>query len=199
MSDAAGSVDFADYDPEWLEPEELGWTNQLGVTLPPGVGLFCERHLDRARALTHLPALTAVVLLANQDGQEQAYQTTDRWLSLSAHLFACGSGVVDEEAPLLASALRIIIVSLARDLAVMREMLEARGLWAESEFGSRRLAKMIDDGTARQRELAQNHAIYPHTLADGSYLREIMQCDAGEVERFWSAIKAAEDLPEAAR
>jgi hypothetical protein len=62
----AGSVEFADYRAGWREPTGVGgvpivgWSNELGVTAPPGVGLFCKRHLRRARKLRHLPAAEAV-------------------------------------------------------------------------------------------------------------------------------------------
>jgi hypothetical protein len=68
-SDAAGSVQFADYHPGWQAPTGrdgapiIGWSNQLGVTAPPGVGLFCERHLRPARRLRRLPSAEAVGLL----------------------------------------------------------------------------------------------------------------------------------------
>ena len=62
----AGSVEFADYSAGWQEPTNaqgqliIGWSNELGVTAPPGVGLFCERHLRQARRLRRLPAQEAV-------------------------------------------------------------------------------------------------------------------------------------------
>lgn len=40
-SDAAGAVQFADYDSNW-RPPYVGWSNSLGVTAPPGVRLFCQ-------------------------------------------------------------------------------------------------------------------------------------------------------------
>jgi hypothetical protein len=58
--EAAGSVKFADYDPNWLPPTYVGWSNALGVTAPPGVGLFCRDHLKQARRLRRLPAEEAV-------------------------------------------------------------------------------------------------------------------------------------------
>jgi hypothetical protein len=66
-SDAAGSVDFADYNPNWLPPPTVGWSNQLGVTAPPGVGLFCKRHLKDARRLRRFPAEKAVEMMTRGD------------------------------------------------------------------------------------------------------------------------------------
>lgn len=72
-SDAAGSVEFADYDPGWSPPSRpdgsqiVGWSNELGVTAPTGVGLFCERHLRRARRLRKLPSAEAVRRLEAKD------------------------------------------------------------------------------------------------------------------------------------
>jgi hypothetical protein len=72
-SDAAGSVEFADYPPGWRAPTGpngapiIGWSNDLGVTQPPGVGSFCDRHLPRARRLRRLTAAEAVRQLADQD------------------------------------------------------------------------------------------------------------------------------------
>jgi hypothetical protein len=65
-----GSVTFADHQPGWQEPttpngeQVIGWSNSLGVTAPPGVGLFCRKHRWRAWLLRWLPAETAVKLLA---------------------------------------------------------------------------------------------------------------------------------------
>jgi hypothetical protein len=62
----AGSVIFADYIEGWQEPRSadgypiLGWSNSLGVTAPPGVGLFCRDHLKRAEKLHRLSAAEAV-------------------------------------------------------------------------------------------------------------------------------------------
>jgi hypothetical protein len=64
MSEPAGSVYFADYSADWAEPGSLGWSNGLGVTAPPGVGLFCGRHLRQARRLSHLESGEAVRRLA---------------------------------------------------------------------------------------------------------------------------------------
>jgi hypothetical protein len=64
--DPAGAVVFSDFSPDWREPVNgegvpiVGWANQLGVTAPPGVGLFCKRHLSAARRLRRLTALEAV-------------------------------------------------------------------------------------------------------------------------------------------
>jgi len=65
-SDAAGAVEFADYSAGWREATApdgapiVGWSNELGVTAPPGVGLFCGRHLGPAHRLRHLPSQEAV-------------------------------------------------------------------------------------------------------------------------------------------
>ena len=65
----AGSVEFADYVKGWQGPRSsdgapiIGWSNSLGVTAPPGVGLFCRDHLKRAEKLRRLPAAEAVELL----------------------------------------------------------------------------------------------------------------------------------------
>ena len=61
--DPAGSVTFADYNPGWQEPQVLGWSNELGVTAPPGVGLFCARHLWQARLLARMRGADAVARL----------------------------------------------------------------------------------------------------------------------------------------
>ena len=64
-----GVVEFADYDPAWQPPHGpngetiVGWSNELGVTAPPGVGLFCAAHLPEARQLSQLPAAEAVARL----------------------------------------------------------------------------------------------------------------------------------------
>jgi hypothetical protein len=77
-SHAAGSVEFADYRPGWGQPTDpngspiIGWSNELGVTAPPGVALFCERHLSRARRLRCLSAAEAVRQLWNQDAAREA-------------------------------------------------------------------------------------------------------------------------------
>lgn len=59
-------VTFADYAPDWAHPRGasgspiVGWSNELGVTAPPGMGLFCPAHLRRARRLRHLSSAAAV-------------------------------------------------------------------------------------------------------------------------------------------
>jgi hypothetical protein len=71
--DVAGSVEFADHVPSWRQPTGpegvpiVGWSNELGVTAPPGIGLFCKRHLRQARRLRHLPAAEAVRQLSQDD------------------------------------------------------------------------------------------------------------------------------------
>jgi len=65
-AEVAGSVKFADYNPDIGPPHNaegyplLGWTNSLGVTAPEGVGLFCGDHLKAAKKLRRLPADEAV-------------------------------------------------------------------------------------------------------------------------------------------
>lgn len=74
-SDAAGSVEFGDYEPGWLPPRRhdgaqiVGWSNELGVTAPTGVGLFCERHLRSARRLRKLQSAEAVRRLEAKDAR----------------------------------------------------------------------------------------------------------------------------------
>ena len=60
--DPAGSVKFTDYRGSY-ESEMPGWSNELGVTAPDGVGLFCRRHLLPARLLQWLPSVRAARLL----------------------------------------------------------------------------------------------------------------------------------------
>ena len=66
-------VTFADYLPGWQDPRRadgsliLGWSNSLGITAPPGMGLFCRAHLRRARRLRHLHSNDAVELMC-RDG-----------------------------------------------------------------------------------------------------------------------------------
>ncbi|MGH3675167.1 MAG: hypothetical protein ACRDU5_05415 [Mycobacterium sp.] len=65
----AGTVEFADYSVRWQPPTGpggepiVGWCNELGVTAPPGVGFFCDTHLERAQALRHMRARQAVELM----------------------------------------------------------------------------------------------------------------------------------------
>jgi hypothetical protein len=72
-SDSAGTVRFADYSENWTEPAGpsgqpfLGWANNLGVTEPPGIGEFCERHLTQAEQLRHLESQEAVRRLRAAD------------------------------------------------------------------------------------------------------------------------------------
>lgn len=71
----AGDVAFADYFDGWQSPTHpngsplIGWSNNLGVTAPDGVGLFCARHLKQARRLRHLPASQAVERMRNKPGR----------------------------------------------------------------------------------------------------------------------------------
>jgi hypothetical protein len=65
--DAAGSVQFANYPENWTPPDYgraappgSDRLNELGVAGAPGVGLFCERHLEPAEGLRHLEAQEAV-------------------------------------------------------------------------------------------------------------------------------------------
>lgn len=68
-------VTFADYAADWPHPRSadgsliVGWSNSLGITAPPGVGLFCHAHLKRARRLRHLTSAVAVEMMcADTDG-----------------------------------------------------------------------------------------------------------------------------------
>jgi hypothetical protein len=68
-------VTFADYAPDWPHPRSadgsliIGWSNSLGITAQPGVGLFCRAHLKRARRLRHLTSTAAVEMMcAGTDG-----------------------------------------------------------------------------------------------------------------------------------
>ncbi len=79
-SDAAGSVYCADYPENWTEPPVLGWSNELGVTAPPGVGLFCERHLAQAERLRHLESREAVRRL---EAADQPRRGLPRWFPAS--------------------------------------------------------------------------------------------------------------------
>lgn len=62
-------VTFADYSPDWGPPRSadgsliVGWSNSLGITAPPGVGLFCRTHLRRARRLRRLTSTAAVAMM----------------------------------------------------------------------------------------------------------------------------------------
>ena len=68
-------VTFADYEADWPHPRSangspiVGWSNSLGITAPPGIGLFCSAHVTRARRLRHLPSAAAVEMMrAGTDG-----------------------------------------------------------------------------------------------------------------------------------
>jgi hypothetical protein len=65
-ADWLGEVQFTDYTIDWRPPTSwdghpiIGWSNELGITAPGGVGLFCHEHFTRARRLRRLPAAEAV-------------------------------------------------------------------------------------------------------------------------------------------
>jgi hypothetical protein len=67
-------VEFADFSRVWGPPIGadgsliVGWSNELGVTAPPGVGLFCARHVGPARRLKHLTAVGAANRLQEHGG-----------------------------------------------------------------------------------------------------------------------------------
>jgi hypothetical protein len=69
----AGAVEFADHSERWRPPTGpsgepiIGWCNELGVTAPPGVGLFCDTHLERAKGLRYMAAADAVELMRSED------------------------------------------------------------------------------------------------------------------------------------
>jgi hypothetical protein len=71
-------VAFANYAPGWIAPTTLGWSNELGVTAPPGVGLFCDAHLARARRLRHLPSVDAVTVMTSTSTRSHR---CSRWLT----------------------------------------------------------------------------------------------------------------------
>ena len=62
-------VTFADYAPQWPYPRSadgspiVGWSNSLGITAPPGAGLFCREHFRRARRLRHLTSTATVEMM----------------------------------------------------------------------------------------------------------------------------------------
>ena len=78
-AEVAGSVRFADYNPDIGPPHNaegyplLGWTNSLGVTAPEGVGLFCADHLKAAKKLRRLPADEGVELLRMGTADRQGF------------------------------------------------------------------------------------------------------------------------------
>ena len=61
--DPVGSVHFANYRGDYHDPQTVGWSNELGVTAPDGVGLFCRRHLLPARILARRSSKDAMRLL----------------------------------------------------------------------------------------------------------------------------------------
>jgi hypothetical protein len=60
--DPVGLVRFADYHGDRHDPTP-GWCNELGVTAPDGIGLFCRRHLLPARLLARRSSRDAMRLL----------------------------------------------------------------------------------------------------------------------------------------
>jgi hypothetical protein len=62
-------VTFADYAADWPHPRSangspiIGWSNSLGITAPPGMGLFCRAHLRRARRLRRVTSAAAIEMM----------------------------------------------------------------------------------------------------------------------------------------
>lgn len=176
-------VRFAEYDPDWFR-------RYPGGAVPPGEeapgeDCFCPRHVAQARVLAHVTRGEAVFRLARLEHSGPTRSPAAEPAVEDALAFLLGA---DGEAPTLASAVRTILVNLARELAVLREMLESRGLWDEAEYRRLRIERTIADQGGPGPAPWRRHALYPHVLGDERFLREILGCDDEQVTEFrWAA------------
>jgi len=80
--------------------------------------------------------------------------------------------------------LRAVLFSAIQDIAVLRKMLEAKGVWNETEYKTLRVDQMLRDHSSAGSEPWVNYSFYPFTLDEEEFLRQRLAATESEVTWF---------------
>jgi PHD/YefM family antitoxin component YafN of YafNO toxin-antitoxin module len=80
--------------------------------------------------------------------------------------------------------LRYTLNSVVQDLAVMKEVLEEKGLMDKALYKRLRVARMIHDHSSHGASAWVDYSIYPYTLDEKDFLRHTFRASEEEVKNF---------------
>ena len=100
---------------------------------------------------------------------------------------------VDELAAQVAD-LRSTTLSLIQDVAVLRGMLRARGMWDEGEYRRQRLEIMVRDHSSAGATPQTSHSYYPYTLDEREFLESVLKATPQEVAEFEKRVEHVQTL-----
>jgi hypothetical protein len=97
-------------------------------------------------------------------------------------LFADPNTAVDSKSQI--AVLRRAVVSLAQDVAVLRQILEREGLLSAAGYRKLRIDRMVDDHNGAGAAPWLHHSYFPHLLGEEEFLRVALEATDSEVEAF---------------
>jgi hypothetical protein len=103
------------------------------------------------------------------------------WLEAFS-MFADPNPSVDPKAQI--AVLRRAVVSLAQDVAVLREALERGGILSTTDYRRLRIERMVQDHSGAGAAPWLHHSYFPHLLGDEGFLRVALRAGDSEVEAF---------------
>jgi hypothetical protein len=87
-----------------------------------------------------------------------------------------------------------VLRSVIQDLAVMKAMMEEKGLWDEAKYKELRVNRMVSDHSGAGPSPWTQHSYHPYTLNEGEFLTQHLDADEAEVKQFKDRVESAERL-----
>jgi hypothetical protein len=103
------------------------------------------------------------------------------WLEAFS-MFADPNSAVDPKVQI--AVLRRAVVSLAQDVAVLRDTLVRKGLLTAADYRKLRIDRMVDDHNGAGAAPWVHHSYFPHLLGEEEFLRVALEATDSEVEAF---------------
>ncbi|HET9917302.1 MAG TPA: zinc ribbon domain-containing protein [Candidatus Binatia bacterium] len=87
-----------------------------------------------------------------------------------------------------------VLRSVIQDIAVMKAMMQEKGVWDEAKYKELRVNRMVSDHSGAGPAPWTQHSYHPYTLNEGELLTQHLGADEEEVKRFKHRVESAERL-----
>ena len=88
------------------------------------------------------------------------------------------------------NVLRDTLISVVKDVVVMKDIFERHGLMKEATYRELRSGRMLADHSSAGADPWTRHSLYPYTLSEQDFLREVFHAGEAEVRQYDEHVEA---------
>jgi hypothetical protein len=90
--------------------------------------------------------------------------------------------------------LRVMMLRLIQEVAVLEEMLEVKAVWNRDLYKDLSIKRMVGDHNSSVAAFPRGRSYYPYTLDEDDFLRERLSAEESEIAEFRERVKFVSSL-----